>query len=78
MGFIYTSQAGILEEMLEDTMESLDPEDDEEEVDAAVENILFELTEGKWHCVYSLNSLRVSGIVFIESMLYFWECRLYV
>ncbi|XP_064599920.1 charged multivesicular body protein 3-like [Liolophura sinensis] len=40
-------KAGIIEEMLEDTMEGLEPEDLEEEVDAEVEKVLFDLTAGE-------------------------------
>jgi len=40
-------KAGILEEMLDDTMETLDDPDIEEEVESEVDKVLFELTEGK-------------------------------
>jgi hypothetical protein len=47
-GFIYLSQqAGIMEEMLEDTLEMDDDEELEEEADAEVDKVLFELTNGK-------------------------------
>lgn len=42
-----TSQAGILEEMLEDTLEMDEEEEIEEEADAEVDKVLFELTNGK-------------------------------
>lgn len=38
---------GIIDEMMEDAMESLDPEDIEEEADKEVERVLFELTAGQ-------------------------------
>lgn len=43
------SQAGIMEEMMDDAFESLeDPSDDmEEEIENEVEKVLFELTAGK-------------------------------
>jgi len=40
-------QAGILEEMLEDTLEMDEDEELEEEADAEVDKVLFELTNGK-------------------------------
>ena len=39
-------QAGIIEELMDDTFESLEDEDLEEEADEAVEAILFEVTKG--------------------------------
>ena len=45
---IFISQAGIIEEMMEDTFESMeDGEDMEEEAEAEVDKILFEITAGK-------------------------------
>lgn len=40
-------KAGIIEEMLEDTMESLEPEELEEEVQQEVDKILWEITAGQ-------------------------------
>ena len=41
-------QAGIMDEMLEDTLASLDDEEElEEEADAEVDKVLFEITDGK-------------------------------
>ncbi|XP_061183998.1 charged multivesicular body protein 3-like [Saccostrea echinata] len=40
-------KAGILEEMLEDTMETLDDDELEEEADSEVEKVLYELTAGE-------------------------------
>ena len=40
-------QSGIIEEMLDDTMESLDDDELEEEADAEVDKVLFDLTDGK-------------------------------
>ena len=45
-GFM-VAQSGIIEEMLDDTMESLDDDELEEEADAEVDKILFDLTDGK-------------------------------
>ncbi|KAL0949501.1 hypothetical protein HGRIS_009555 [Hohenbuehelia grisea] len=41
------TKAGILEEMLEDTLEMDEDEEIEEEADAEVDKVLFELTDGK-------------------------------
>lgn len=41
------AQAGIMEEMLEDTLEMDEEEGIEEEADAEVDKVLFELTDGK-------------------------------
>ncbi|CBY32551.1 unnamed protein product [Oikopleura dioica] len=38
---------GIIDELMDDAMESLDPEDMEEEVDAQVEKVLHEITKGE-------------------------------
>ena len=40
-------QAGLIEEMMEDTFEGLEDEDLEEQADAEVEKILWEVTSGK-------------------------------
>lgn len=40
-------KSGIIEEMLDDTMESLDDDELEEEADAEVDKVLFDLTDGK-------------------------------
>ena len=45
--YVIFFQAGILEEMLEDTMETLDEDDMDEEVDDEVQKVLDELTTGK-------------------------------
>jgi charged multivesicular body protein 3 len=42
-----TIQAGIMEEMMDDTLEMQDEEEIEEEADAEVDKVLFELTNGK-------------------------------
>lgn len=39
-------QAGLIEEMIEDTFEGLEDDDLEEEADKEVEKILFEVTNG--------------------------------
>lgn len=41
------SQTGIMEEMLQDTLEMNEDDEIEEEADAEVEQVLFELTNGK-------------------------------
>ena len=40
-------KAGIIEEMLEDTMEGLEDDDLEEAADTEVEKVLWELTKGR-------------------------------
>ena len=41
-------QAGIMEEMLDDTLETVDDDEElEEEADAEVDKVLFELTDGQ-------------------------------
>ena len=40
-------QAGLIEEMMEDTFESLEDDDLEEQADQEVEKILWEVTSGK-------------------------------
>lgn len=41
------SQAGVMEEMMEDTLAVEEDEELEEEADAEVDKVLFELTNGK-------------------------------
>ena len=43
----YNFQAGLIEEMMEDTFESLEDDDLEEQADQEVEKILWEVTSGK-------------------------------
>ena len=45
-------QAGIIEEMLEDTFDSLEDEDMEEEAQEEVDKILFEVTQGLGNIPY--------------------------
>lgn len=40
-------QAGLIEEMMDDTFESLEDDDLEEEADKEVDKILFEITNGE-------------------------------
>lgn len=47
MVYLTIFKAGILEEMLDDTLEMEDDEELEEEADAEVDKVLFELTNGK-------------------------------
>ena len=42
------SQAGLIEEMVEDALEGVEDEGLEEEADAEVEKILYEVTSGEW------------------------------
>lgn len=44
---MYVPQAGIIEEMLEDTFESMEDDEMEEAAEAEVDKILFEITAGK-------------------------------
>ena len=58
-------QAGIMEEMLDDVMDMEDDEELEEEADAEVEKVLYEITDGKLGAIGSVNSeLPVSGVLF--------------
>lgn len=41
------SQSGIMEEMMEETLDGIDDDEIEEEADAEVDKVLFELTDGK-------------------------------
>jgi charged multivesicular body protein 3 len=41
-------KAGIIREMVDDTMEVLDSDDIEEETDAEVDKVLFEITQGQF------------------------------
>lgn len=51
-------QAGIIEEMLEDTFESMEDEDEmEEEAEMEIDKILFEITAGESACVCGARSL---------------------
>ncbi|KAK1236636.1 Vacuolar protein-sorting-associated protein 24 [Marasmius sp. AFHP31] len=45
--YLIPSKAGIMEEMLEDTLEMEDDEELEEEADEEVDKVLFQLTDGK-------------------------------
>jgi hypothetical protein len=45
---LISAQAGIMEEMLEDTLEGLDEDEElEEEAEAEVDRVLYEITDGK-------------------------------
>lgn len=44
---VHNKQAGIMEEMLEETLEMDEDDEIEEEADAEVDKVLFELTDGK-------------------------------
>lgn len=48
-GVVFTlcCQAGIIDEMMEDMLDAQEDEDIEQEADAEVDNVLFELTNGK-------------------------------
>ena len=45
------SKAGLIEEMMEDTFESLEDDDLEEQADKEVEKVLWEVTNGTLLCV---------------------------
>lgn len=57
MDEVFGFQAGIMEEMLDDTMETLDDDELEEEADSEVEKVLYELTAGKKTICTCLESL---------------------
>ncbi len=44
---VFISQAGIIEEMMNDTFEGLEDDDLEEEADKEVDKVLFEITNGE-------------------------------
>lgn len=52
---------GIIEEMMEDAMEGLDPDDIEEAADKEVEKVLFELTAGQIGSMPSTSSTLPAG-----------------
>ena len=47
--YCYSCQAGIIEEMMEDTFESMEDDDVEEAASEEVEKILWEITSGKYY-----------------------------
>ena len=51
-------QAGLIEEMMEDTFEGLEDDDLEEQADQEVEKILWEVTSGKENTIIAENSGR--------------------
>ena len=53
---LYLFQAGIIEEMLEDTFEGMEEDDVEEAAQEEVDKILFEVTKGKEQKMYSLTN----------------------
>ena len=46
-GLCGSRKSGIMEEMMEESLDSVDDEELEEEADAEVDKVLFELTDGK-------------------------------
>jgi hypothetical protein len=52
----FNVQAGIMEEMMDDTLDMQEDEDIEEEADAEVDKVLFELTDGKLGVVGSVGT----------------------
>ncbi len=59
---ISSPQSGIMEEMMQDTLEMDEDDEMEEEADAEVEKVLYELTDGKLGQVGSVKTdLPVSG-----------------
>lgn len=59
----YTLQAGIIDEMLQDTMESMDDDEIEEEAEEEVNKVLFQITDGNvcriplHHFMYNFRAL---------------------
>ncbi len=60
VGSLIIRQAGILEEMLEDTLDMDEDEEIEDEADAEVDKVLYELTEGKLGLASTTAGLPVS------------------
>jgi charged multivesicular body protein 3 len=58
-------QAGVLEEMVEETLEMEEDEALEEEADAEVDKVLFELTDGKLGEAGTVSGLPVSCLIFV-------------
>jgi hypothetical protein len=64
-------QAGIMEEMLDDTLEGLDEDPElEEEAEEEVERVLYEITDGKLGVAGAGKELPVRSEVF--SALHYW------
>ncbi len=62
-GLVFNFQAGLIEEMMDDTFESLEDDDLEEEADQEVEKILWEVTSGKMNTVtYAAENFRWTEI----------------
>lgn len=61
---VYCLQAGIIDEMLEDTFESMEDEDEmEEAAEMEIDKILFEVTAGKLNpaCMFNIfHSIEIS------------------
>jgi hypothetical protein len=67
------AQAGIMEEMLEDTLEGLDEDEElEEEAEAEVDRVLFEITDGKLGVAGAGKELPVRSICPIQGILYLY------
>ncbi len=47
MGFYVKYKAGLIDEMLQDTMEAMDDDEIEEEAEEEVNKVLFSITNGK-------------------------------
>ena len=78
-GLVCNFQAGLIEEMMEDTFESLEDDDLEEQADQEVEKILWEVTSGKGNIP---KIMFLCGLVLlccpISSSASAWECDLAV
>jgi len=61
-------QAGILEEMVEDTMDVMDDDELEEAADGEVEKVLYELTAGEWQFLITCVPGSLSGDAFVCQM----------
>ena len=78
-GLVCNFQAGLIEEMMEDTFESLEDDDLEEQADQEVEKILWEVTSGEGNIP---KTMFLCGLVWlccsISSSASAWECDLAV
>ena len=60
-------KAGIIEEMVEDTMEGLEDDDLEEAADTEVEKVLWELTKGAYIIMYIYFCMYTSYICVLNT-----------
>jgi charged multivesicular body protein 3 len=64
MKVTYIDKAGIIEEMIQDTLEAADEDEVEEEAQEEVDKVLFELTDGNINSFRSLGRSRQGGCCF--------------